>query len=360
MNRVALIWRGEKDVVWLAGGAMEQLVTVRTDHVRDFEDLGAVVADAPRTIVQLGRGKLEGRLVHASVGGLALDVASFNLGLRSRGATSNRDRVSISMLTECGDRVSRSSFESRPGDVLITPPGQEHENRYHGSASVAVISMTEDDIRSAFGNEAWLADMMYRQRSHYRANAATVERAIPVLRSFIERLVAHETVFTKDSAMFWRRAIIEAMTAPLLGGLRSTQDGPRPSASKIVNRVEEFLDARAPAPIHISEICSGVGVSRRTLHRAFNEVLGMGPIAFLRYRRLCTIHTIISCGLPDDVTIADLAMQYGFLELGRFAANYRQLFGENPSQTLRHRRAQLSLAEARDRLRAGRVTGLLM
>ena len=36
------------------------------------------------------------------------------------------------------------------------------------------------------------------------------------------------------------------------------------------------------------------------------------------------------------VTVTDVAMAYGFFELGRFAGRYRHAFGEAPSRTLRH------------------------
>jgi AraC-like DNA-binding protein len=47
-------------------------------------------------------------------------------------------------------------------------------------------------------------------------------------------------------------------------------------------------------------------LSRRTLHRAFHEALGIGPISFLRHRRLCAVHSDLRA--PSDVrTISDIA-----------------------------------------------------
>jgi transcriptional regulator GlxA family with amidase domain len=63
-------------------------------------------------------------------------------------------------------------------------------------------------------------------------------------------------------------------------------------------------------------------------------VLGIPPITFLRRKRLGDVHAALSEGRPD-VMIKAVAIEHGFLELGRFAGEYQKLFGEKPSQTLK-------------------------
>lgn len=86
--------------------------------------------------------------------------------------------------------------------------------------------------------------------------------------------------------------------------------------------------------MHVSEICAALGVSRRTLHRAFQEVFGLGPVTFLRHKRLCTAHSILHESAPGSTTVAAVAMEQGFYEPGRFSQYYFAMFGEHPSQTL--------------------------
>ncbi len=107
-----------------------------------------------------------------------------------------------------------------------------------------------------------------------------------------------------------------------------------PSAMKLVRHVEDYLRAAGSRPVHVSEICSELRLSRRSLHRAFHEVFGLGPVTFLRYKRLCTIRSILRESTPDQTTVAKVAIEQGFIELGRFAQYYRAMFGEYPSQTL--------------------------
>jgi AraC family ethanolamine operon transcriptional activator len=264
---------------------------------------------------------------------LSIDLATFNLGLRSRGE-SIKDRIALSMLVESKQRVTRSAYESLPGDMLVMPPGKEHENTYYGGASLLVVSASHVDIEASFGKETAIIEAVNSGRRQFKATDATGSHAIPRLLAIVERLGRKDLQLTAKSAEFWKRAVLEAMLANVANGEASERDGPLPSTLKLVRKVDEFLDAQGTSAIHISRICGQLNVSRRTLlHRAFHETLGIGPIAFLRHRRLCAVHTALRLGVAGDETIANLAMQHGFLNVGRFADYYRRLFAEYPSQT---------------------------
>jgi len=333
---------------------MVQFASLRTQDVEGFEEFGEVVVGTRRQVVQIQNGRLRGRLAHASIGRLRIDLASFNLGLRTSGV-SGKDGVVIGMLAGSADRVTRSSYESRPGDVLVTPPGTEHENRYYGGSSVIIASIPSDDIASSFGSEGALGDPAAWQRHHFKGNAGTVQSVIPLLQSLLAKL--GDATLTAESAEFWKRAVIEAMSKSIVEGTPSQRDGPLPSALTVVRQVEDYLDAAAPAPVHISQICSHMHLSRRTLHRAFNDALGIGPITFLRHRRLCAVHSALRA--PKDIrTISDIALLYGFQNLGRFASYYRELFGEYPSDTRAQAYGRTTEALLRARVSRARDTSL--
>jgi len=311
-------------------GAMRRFAALHTQKIESFDQLDEVVAGVRREIVQIEGGKLHGELSHALIGDLPIDIATFNLGLRSKGSL-HHDRLMVSMLAGSSNRVTRSSYESRPGDVMVTPPRLDGENRYYGGASVIAITLSADDIESSFASEAYLGDPFTWRRNHFKGNADNVRHVIPRLRSLVARLGGMS--LNAQAAEFWKRVAIEAMTADIVRGVPSERDGPLPSALKVVRQVEEHLDMEGPGPIHVSQICGQLHVSRRTLHRAFHEALGIGPIAYLRYRRLCAVHSALRSNPGADGTIADLAFQHGFQNAGRFSCYYHQLFGEYPSDT---------------------------
>lgn len=84
----------------------------------------------------------------------------------------------------------------------------------------------------------------------------------------------------------------------------------------------------------IVDICAVVGVSERTLQYAFRDYVDMSPITYLRRCRLNRVRATLRTSDPQTTTVTQIAMRFGFLHLGRFAEDYRQLFDESPSVTL--------------------------
>lgn len=85
----------------------------------------------------------------------------------------------------------------------------------------------------------------------------------------------------------------------------------------------------------IPEISKAAGVSQRTLEYAFRGVFGLTPLGFLRLRRMHAARQDLLCESPEKVTVMAIAYRHGFYHPARFAKNYRKLFGEQPSATLK-------------------------
>jgi AraC family ethanolamine operon transcriptional activator len=305
---------------------------MQTRSIVGFEDLERFVQSAQTEVTQIDRGRLKGNLSHFLIGSLPLDIGMFSLGVRSRGVAS-ADRITISMLTGCTGRVTHWCHEMQPGDVFVWPAGCEREARYYGGATVAVISLGRADLES-LGSEPRLREPGAWVTNRYRPASCSGVATVRSLQNLVAQLEAKGASLSADAAEFWKRAVVEAMIAPIVESSLPDTDGPPPSALRIVTRVEEYLGVNESRPIHLSEVCSGLYVSRRTLHRAFHDVIGLGPSAFLRRKRLCSVRKRLRSSDPMMTTVADVAMQHGFSNLGRFSAEYRSLFDEYPSQTL--------------------------
>jgi AraC family ethanolamine operon transcriptional activator len=93
--------------------------------------------------------------------------------------------------------------------------------------------------------------------------------------------------------------------------------------------------------VTIAQLSAASGVSERSLRNAFYEVCAVGPKRYLRARSLHHVRRALTTGALG-ASVTNVATLHGFYELGRFAGEYRALFGEAPSQTLQKTRARMA------------------
>lgn len=115
-------------------------------------------------------------------------------------------------------------------------------------------------------------------------------------------------------------------------------DDPRPGESnayRIASSAREFVDANPLHPLTVLELCQALKVSRRTLQNSFMQIYGIPPLTYLRVVRLNRARCNLISARDSETTVTDIATHWGFWHLARFAQQYRQQFGELPSDTLR-------------------------
>jgi AraC-like DNA-binding protein len=107
-------------------------------------------------------------------------------------------------------------------------------------------------------------------------------------------------------------------------------------APRVVRRVVELIDSAPETAFTVADLAECAGVSERSLHAAFRRQLGTSPMAYVRRRRLDQAHDeLLRLDPSAGVRVTDVALRHGFAHTGRFAAAYRERFGEPPSATLR-------------------------
>ena len=127
--------------------------------------------------------------------------------------------------------------------------------------------------------------------------------------------------------------VLSALIAQLISPAPARRGRP---SDAMLRRAEEILDTHVQNAISLPRLAEEVGCSVRTLTRQFRARHGVGPMGFLRRRRLEATRRALLGADPTATTVTDVAVRYGFYHAGRFAGAYRAAFGESPSETLRH------------------------
>jgi AraC family ethanolamine operon transcriptional activator len=328
------------------GVSSSAYISVNRAMIDSFESLRRAVHSANSEIVQLEKGRISGSLLQVSVADFSLSAGDFSLGVQSQGIFSSR-RMTFGILLDTSDRVLRLSHGMRPGDLGVTPPGMEHHCRYYGKTSFAAVSVCPEELSTFLQWEPGANDLdCWRTGALLRDDPVTAGLAATHWKTIVSWISEHGANLSVEAAGFWKRSVLEFVAAQ---AMRAAPLPARPamvSAAALVRKVEDYLDRFRSRPVHISELCAEFHVSRRSLQRAFDEILGVAPVTYLRHKRLCAVHSVLKDSDPREVNVGEAAMQQGFIELGRFSHYYRSLFGEYPSETLRARNTRCSVERA--------------
>jgi AraC family ethanolamine operon transcriptional activator len=110
------------------------------------------------------------------------------------------------------------------------------------------------------------------------------------------------------------------------------------SRKKAIRKIKEFLAEHPKELLKVSSLCTICGVSERTLQYAFLEHYGVSPKKYLNNYRLNCVRRELWKSDPDLTKVNDVASLWEFWHMGQFAADYRKLFGELPSETLKKKK----------------------
>ena len=106
---------------------------------------------------------------------------------------------------------------------------------------------------------------------------------------------------------------------------------------RLVERADAYVRSRSDRLVTVSELCTALSTSRRALQIGFQEVLGVAPHAYIRAVSLNGVRSHLKNADSPYASVQDAAAAYGFWHMSQFAVDYRQLFGERPSETIKRR-----------------------
>lgn len=110
------------------------------------------------------------------------------------------------------------------------------------------------------------------------------------------------------------------------------------NTERAVTRALELIHGSEFENISALELCQHAGCSQRTLEKSFLKRFGVTPKKYIKYLRLAQVYRgLRNFHVQGCDSIIELAGIHGFWHMGQFAADYRRIYGELPSDTLYRR-----------------------
>jgi len=229
----------------------------------------------------------------------------------------------------------------RAGEIITLGPGQRVHARSEGPCQWgAVRLLVEEFVRygSALSGTAFIVPPVAR----WRPPRAALRQLRHLHKAAVRTAEARSGVLAdSETAHGLEQQVIHALVECLSVGPPDEETEAARRHRCILARFEALLAAEPPPSM--TEIGAAVGVSLRMLRECCKTNLGMGPGRYRHLRGMQRAHRALRRESPDTASVSAVARRCGFRGLGRFAENYRSLYGELPSDTLRRRHCATDL-----------------
>jgi AraC-like DNA-binding protein len=311
--------------------------------VQSYLDPGeyqASILGADVDVIVTGPGQFKSELTRIEMHQVGLNRGWVSLPRIAR-SVHKEGRCSISFLTDADHAPTLvNGQEQQPGQIIFFSPGAEVYQRSTTAFRWGTISLTAEDLAAAwhalvdYELTALAVTRLIRPPPHLMSRLLNLHRVAGRLAATTPHILTHPEV-----CRAMEQTLLHVMIQCLAEGL-AVETNPRPGYQRqpVMRRLEQFLEENPDRSIYVPEVCAAIGVSGRTLRLRCEEHLGMSPQRYLRARRMNFVRKALATAGPTTASVTTIALDHGFGELGRFAVQYRQLFGESPSTTLRSAR----------------------
>ena len=309
---------------------MPDCVTSTFTEPEDFE--AALRVEGCLSMLITARGRFQARLTRISLSEMRLSAAEERLPRIAFIAVPS-DTVlilfSIGKATApvCGGIVINS------GEFVALRPGTRCHARTSAACRWGMISLQAGQLISYGAALTGAAFSLSHLTQHWQPRFLAGNN-LRSLHAAAIRMAAKcpQTLRSPDAAHGLEQQLLHAIVACLSEG---SANGDIPADCRdqnIMIRFEQLLQSKQAS---MAEICEMLHVSDRHLRRLCTRHLAMSPRSYDRLRRMSLARRHLRRSLPGSIAVSAVARLYGFRDPGRFAVNYRAIFGESPSETLR-------------------------
>jgi AraC-like DNA-binding protein len=304
----------------------------------DPEDYAAAIRGTKAELTVTERGRFTAKLIRIDLHRLLAQRYAENLP-RIVHSANITGRAMISFRTEHGPRLLAGGLEMYSSTIVQHGEAQNYFQRSSGSVCFGTMSVPVEEIIPV-GAAIAGCDLTPPKDARIVTPSPSAMAKLQRLHAAAGQLAedAPAVIAHPEAARCLEQALIEALIDCLRKGeVREDRSALRHHAM-ILRRFRRAVEENPDQPLYIPDLCTAIGVTDRTLRVCCQEQLGMSPKRYLMLRRMHLARRALRDSSPGMTTVTEVATRYGFWQFGRFAGEYKSLFGELPSATLAHPR----------------------
>jgi AraC family transcriptional regulator len=218
---------------------------------------------------------------------------------------------------------------TRPGTVTVIPAGSTSRWDIYQPLSVVQLYLPQATLSRVAHEAGTTAPSALVERTAHPdpITARLLLSAADALEgsAVLDTLFRHQLTDLLATRLLVAHSGSPATMQPVIGGLSPT----------VLRRAIERLRSDSDADVSLAALASDAGLSRFHFCRAFKESTGLSPHAWLRQRQLEQAMNMLR---DTDDSIVSIAAALGYSSQTAFAAAFRKLTGETPSDWRRRMR----------------------
>jgi AraC-like DNA-binding protein len=256
----------------------------------------------------------------------------------SCGALRSTYRVNVPWSGHFESTHRGSSLIAGPGTAVLYRPEGDAVSRWAAGSQLLSVRIDRCVVEDA------LSDTLGRQLTSQIDFTSCISMGSATTHSWINMLsLFAEQVFRVDSVLSQPMVGLPFVDS-LVHGLLLAAEHPHRSvvtgktqfvSPRAIRAAVEVIEEEAHLPLTVSAIAARCHVSVRALQQDFRRYVGTSPMGYLREVRLRRAHQSLLEADPSVTGVASVAYQWGFTNLGRFAAAHTARYNEPPAATLR-------------------------
>jgi AraC-like DNA-binding protein len=308
------------------------LASVR--HYSDPEQFEAAYLAAEVELTPVGREPFRTRVARLELDNLWM-VQVNEAAPRIKWATQSPDRVFVRFLNEPSAAFVINGVPLQRDEIIQL--GRAHRYYEYSTGQINWGAMSLSSVAAAEAGIALNGFDVFQQQEP--------SRVIPEPGAMARLRQIHSEAVALASAapnILREPEVARSIEQSLVGTLFNCLSEPRVHRSswaqrshgEVMRRLRGMLESDPDRAFYVPEICVAIGVPERTLRACCQEQLGVSPKHYLLLRRMHLAHRALLSAGPGKTTVTEVATRFGFWHFGRFAGNYRRIFGESPSATL--------------------------
>ena len=304
------------------------LVTIDRRRINNLQDFSVSLKGGFFKCTQASEGAFEADLLRADLGRGVIDYTHINTALLCDG-TYPGDAITIVILLETDTSIAFGGVDPKINDFVIIKEGSNAISSLTANSKWVSFSMQRSDLEDLGVKETFDESIMYLEHTPSHLYLTSVFRSV-----VSELLLSTQENPVNLNPDHLYNYLIETTAHMLTEGMNNEpllQEDYFEAAEKI----NEFLHDHIAEDIQIVDLCREAKISERTLQRVCKKMFDTTPQSLIKIHRLHAIKNIIESTSDKKINLLHLAMEYGFMHQGRFAGEYKKLFGESPSQMLK-------------------------